>query len=350
MNHVVEPLPCVLTNLTTAHLARVRLGGTDSGASVIVKIAQSPRHSSTWAEIPEQFREQVIMDLPWRAEADLYASPLASLLPVGMRMPLVYAVDPLGEDRIALWMEDVEERSTAWHHQDYRMAARVLGRLAGQLPAHKVPCQIPVGPRDFRSYFFGRVLHGAMPGLRADSTWAHPFVVDHVDGQLRSDLESLVDAMPALLDRLDDLPRTFVHGDASPQNLLLPAGEPDTVVAIDWTFAGIAALGLDAAQLVAGRAESGELDPTELAEVLDEVVDAYVEGLAETTPNLDRAEVELGVIANLVIRSVFTALPVEMLGDPPTEELRTLFARRAAYTRFLVNLSLDLVGDLTPAC
>ena len=344
--HVVEALPCVLTNMTTADLARVRFGGNSDGPALVVKIAQSPRHSPLWEQIPEPFREQVMTELPWRAEADLYASPLASLLPAGMRMPAVYAVDPLDDDRIALWMENVEERSTPWDRDDYRTAAGVLGRMAGQLPEQNIPSDIPVQRRDFRNYFFGRIVQSVLPALRAEATWGNPLVADAADPLLRRDLESLVAAMPALLDRLDGLPRTLAHGDACPQNLLRPVRQPHTVVAIDWTFAGIAALGLDAAQLVAGRAESGELDPAELTDLLDGVVDAYVEGFSEMAPSLDPEIVRFGVVGNLVIRSAFTAVPVELLGDVPTDELALLFHRRAGYARFLVDLGLVLVPGL----
>ena len=341
--HATEPLPCVLTNLTTADLARVRFGRDTSGPAVMVKIAQSPRHSPVWAQIPEVFHEEVLTELPWRSEADIYASPLRRLLPAGMRMPAVYAIDPLNEDRIVIWMEDVQERPGAWGWDDYRTAASALGRLAGQLPQDRVPSEIPVKRRDFRQYFFGRITHGTLPGLRSEETWRHPLVHDAADLRLRGDLESLVGAVPALLDRLDDLPRTLVHGDACPQNLLRPVAEPDVVVAIDWTFAGIAALGLDAAQLVAGRAESGELDPAELGAVLDQVLGAYVEAFTEAAgAPVDPDVVRFGVIANLVIRSAFTALPIEMLGDAPTDQLRQLFARRAGYARFLVDLGLAL--------
>jgi hypothetical protein len=344
--HIVESLPCMLTNLTTADLARVRCGENSDGSAAVVKIAQSPRHSPMWGQIPEQFREAVMTELPWRAEADLYASPLASLLPNGMRMPAVYAIEPLDDDRIALWLENVDERDTPWGRDDYRAAATGLGRMAGQLPHQRIPAEIPVHPRDFRAYFSGRIVHAVLPALRADGTWRNPLIAESADPLLRRDLELLAAAMPAVLDRLDLLPRTLVHGDACPQNLLRPMAEPDTIVAIDWTFAGIAAVGLDAAQLVAGRAESGELDPDTLSDVLDDVVDGYAAGFAEANDSVDRAIIRFGVVANLVTRSAFTAVPVELLGDAPTGELASLVARRLRYARFLVDLGHALVSDV----
>lgn len=64
------------------------------------------------------------------------------------------------------------------------------------------------------------------------------------------------------------------------------------------------------------------------------------------TPSVDPEIVRLGVVGNLVIRSAFTAVPVELLGDVPTDELALLLHRRAGYARFLVDLGLALVPAL----
>jgi hypothetical protein len=56
----------------------------------------------------------------------------------------------------------------------------------------------------------------------------------------------------------------------------------------------------------------------------------------------DPAQVELGYVATLVLRSAFTSIPVERLGLEPTDALRTLVARRLAYGRFLADLGLAL--------
>ncbi len=334
----VEPLGGELTNMTTEDLARIRL----ATGSVVVKIARSPRHSAMWHHIPAEYHAQTMAEIPWRQEADLYVSRVGSLLPPGLRMPTLFAVDELGDDRIALWMEDIVERDGDWSGRDYATAARALGRLAGRLPADAVPGDIPVRRRDFRPYFFGRVLQGALPLLRDDGTWAHPLLDRVVGDGLRGDLNALAASAPALLDRVDTLPRTLAHGDACPQNLLRPADEPDTVVAIDWTFAGVCPLGMDAGQLLAGRAESGELDPALLPALLEHILDAYRAGLADEGADYSAADVRCGVVANLVVRSAFTALPIELLDTEPNDALHTLFARRAAYARFLVDLGLAL--------
>lgn len=332
----VERMPGALTNMTTEDLARVRVG---RQTSFVVKIARSPRYSPLWETIPPEFHDEVMHELPWRAEADVYGSTLNTLLPAGLRMPVVYAIEQLGDDRVALWMEDVADPGTPWDREDYRGAAAALGRMAGRVRAESAPDALPLQRRHLRAYFQGRVLFGTMPALRDDDTWSHPLIGDHADPALRGDLEDLAVLAPAVLDRLEQLPDALAHGDACPQNLLRPIDDDGVFVAIDWTFAGFSAIGMDAGQLLAGHAESGELDPTELPGLLDDIVAGYSDGLLEEYGDLDPAQARFGAIGNLVIRSAFTALPVEML---EAGEDDAFFARRAAYARFLVDLGLGL--------
>ena len=65
------------------------------------------------------------------------------------------------------------------------------------------------------------------------------------------------------------------HGDASPQNLLVPASEPDTFVVIDWSFHGPLAVGFDLGQLLIGLAHAGRLT----ADVLPDVLSGRPSGL-----------------------------------------------------------------------
>lgn len=58
----------------------------------------------------------------------------------------------------------------------------------------------------------------------------------------------------------DRLPQTYAHGDASPQNLLLAANEPGTVIVIDWGFGSLVPIGFDLGQLVVGLAHAGKSD------------------------------------------------------------------------------------------
>lgn len=86
--------------------------------------------------------------------------------------------------------------------------------------------------------------------------------------------------LPQVLDMLDDLPQTYAHGDASPQNLLLPAGEPGTIVVIDWGFGTLLPVGFDLGQLLVGLAHAGQTDPAAIPAIDAEIFPAYLAGLA----------------------------------------------------------------------
>lgn len=343
---IVECDPVPFTNMTTAALARVRGSAADAPTgsrwSLFVKVVQPPSASPIWDLIPTGFRAGVLDELPWRAEVELARSGVGAHLPDGLRMPVVHGIEDLDGDRAALWMEDVADVAAPWDLGRYGRAAGVLGRLAGSLPEARIPAGLPLRRRDLRAYFAGRVSVGVLPGLFDDATWRQPCVRAAADSDLRADLEALVRDVPALLDRLDALPRTVAHGDACPQNLLEPAGAHGDVTAIDWAFAGVYAVGYDLAQLLAGRAESGDLDPSDLREIADVLVPAYVAGAAGADAHLDAGDAELGFLGSLVVRSAFTAVPLERLADPDTPELRRFVARRVGYARFLVDLARSL--------
>ena len=60
-----------------------------------------------------------------------------------------------------------------------------------------------------------------------------------------------------MLDRLDGYVQCIPHGDASPQNLLVPADDPETFVVIDVSFRTPHALGFDLGQLLVGLTHAG---------------------------------------------------------------------------------------------
>jgi hypothetical protein len=172
-----------------------------------------------------------------------------------------------------------------------------------------------------------------LPVLAGDAAWAHPPA--SADRRLRADLLRLAERVPPLLDALDELPQTFVHGDASPQNLLVPAADPDTFVAVDWSLMGPCAVGYDLGQLVVGLAHAGQLDVDALPAVHDAVLPAYVAGLADEGLRVAADVVRFGFHAALVVRSAFSALPHD-LSDA------ALVARRVRLTRHVVDLGLAL--------
>ncbi len=351
-----EPVGYPFDSPTTGGLFRVRGVAIDGGRprrwSLFVKVLHAFRHWALIDLIPADLRRRALVDPMWQAEAMLYRSPgLHAALPEGLRLPVLYGVQDLGDDRLALWMEDVRPTTTPWRVERFGRAARLLGRLAARLGTGASLPAPALMPYPFaRAIYESRLVPRALPTLRDDATWSHPLIAGHPDRRLRADLLELAERVPSMLDALDLLPQTVVHGDASPQNLLVPAAAPDSFVAVDWSMAGRAAVGYDLGQLVVGLAHDGALAPAGVALVAAVAMRAYRRGLADEGMRVAEPVVAFGFRAALVVRSAFTALPLERLAEPPTPELAELMAARLRLTRVLVDIGFGLpYRDITPA-
>lgn len=178
-----------------------------------------------------------------------------------------------------------------------------------------------------------------LPQLAAEATWSHPIVRSTVDVNLRPDLFALWERAHELAPLADSMPKALAHGDACPQNLF--SGEsPRSFVAIDWGLTRTGPVGSDVVQLLAGRIESGELDPAELPAIESSALDGYRRGLEAEALHVEPADLARCVAASLALRCMFTALPLERLPatdvvrDPATIEF---FRKRARWCRLLVD-------------
>ncbi|MFI6323414.1 hypothetical protein ACIBG8_38215 [Nonomuraea sp. NPDC050556] len=315
--------------LSTAALRRLH-GTTKDGVpwSFVVKSIMSMKHWEGMDMVPEHLREAAVAHFPWRADADVYLCPPP--LPPGFRLPVLYLMEDLGDDRMNMWMEDVDAARDGWDLTRYRRAARLLGELASLRPAR--------GPNlGMRYYIDGPLRNAFLPLLRDPATWRHPLVAEHADPLLRADLLSLAERIEPLMAALDRLPHTMPHGDACPQNLLVPTDGSADFVAIDWGWPHAAPVGFDLGQLLVGLAQAGATDPEDLPAIHETIEAAYL-GQVDADP----ADVSFGYVASLVLRSAWQALPLERLGEEVTPELEQLFARRAALARFIVDLGRGL--------
>ncbi|HWM56773.1 MAG TPA: phosphotransferase [Pseudonocardia sp.] len=340
----VEPVERIPGPPSTVSLHRVRGVVAEKGEqepwSVVVKVLQSYRH----VQLPPELRAAATVDHSWRHQADLYRAGVADVLPPGMRLPRVYRIDDLGDDRVALWLEDVAVIDTAWDLARFTHAARCLGRLAVRLTraGHRLPATFSRVPGAVLRWQFIERRLSMLPALDGDRLWAHPLIRAVADERLRSDLRRLASRVPRLLDELDRLPQTFVHGDASPQNLLVADEDPPVLVAIDWTLIGLSAVGYDLAQLLVGAVHAGRLPVEAMPALHEAVLDGYCTGLADEAAPVPEDVVRFGLDATLVVRSAFSALPLAQLEAAPDDGLAALVASRIALTRYLVDVGLSL--------
>jgi hypothetical protein len=322
----------------TEGLARLR----GDGWSAFVKIVRSFRHWPRWTTLPQEARDTLGDDSVWRHEVDLYTSDLGEVLPVGMRLPRLHGVVDLGDDRIMLILEDVDVDPAPWDNDRYARAARLLGQLHVRMTAaDSLPRRSSERPAELVDIMYrSRLVPVALPALTADQTWRHPLLAGET--KLRTDLAELTRRLPDLVEVAARLPQLQSHGDASPHNLLVPKQQPNTFVVIDWAMAGLAAAGDDLGQLLIGHAHDGMLAADDVPVVHELLLPAYVAGLADEDCRLDEDVVRAGIDTGLSVRSAFTALPLERLDDPITDDLRSVFAERIALTRYLVDLGLHV--------
>ena len=342
----VEPVGYDFGSPTTEGLFRIRgdarVGGAIRRWSVFVKVVRAYRHWPLFHVLPPDMRAAALAGDQWRYEADVYLSGLPDALPDGLRLPVVHRIIDLGDDRLAIVLEDVECCPEGWNDRRFAAAATLLGRFAVRSTRRNSLPRSAFSQRGAvtRSYYSGRLLPAAFPALSSDALWQHPLLA-HAAG-LRQDLDELANRVPAILDSLEQLPQFLVHGDASPQNLLVPLDEPAGFVIIDWTLGGPAAVGDDLGQLLVGLAHAGEIDTAQLPALHELLITAYRIGLETEGIPVPEDRVRHGMDGGLVVRSAFTALPLQRLHEPITVELARLFSHRLRLTRYLVDLGLAL--------
>ncbi len=337
---LLEPVPYVSGSPATAALHRLVGARTDGDRwSLFCKVLQHVRHWEALRFLPPEDADHFVASFPWRAELELWDDAVQATLPHGLRTPVLHRVVDLGEDRCAVWQEDVVQDGSAWDDERFARAARLLGRWNARSTSPEVLAACPLPPGfALRMYAERSVRVRGLGPLRDDALWSHPWLADHAD--LRSDLLFLGEQVPAMLDRLDTFVQAMPHGDASPQNLLVPADAPETFVAIDISFRSPHALGFDLSQLVVGLVHAG-LRPAALVDVTADLVDrAYLDGLhAEGIDDQDDAVRDASATTG-VLRSAFDGFRYDLLppaGRSGSAQDRHAFDERLVLSRALVR-------------
>lgn len=321
--------------------------------SYFVKLLRNPRLWPQLPMLPEAIRESILEHMPWKFEHEMYQCGIGEVLPEGMRMPLLHHGEVIGDDYIALWWEFVDVDPHPWSHDDFARTAELLGRLAarrreGAVVNELLPerCHLGGDLRALRYFVANRVMSIDLGLLREDSVWKAPLIAEALiavgDPDLPGDMLALADRIPAILDRLDELPQTYSHGDASPQNLLIPTADRSERIVIDWGFGSLMSIGFDLGQLLIGLAHAGEIDPEELPGIQSVIEPAFVDGLTAEGYECPPAVVHEGFIGALVARSALSAIPFEVLDRPESEDSAALIRNRLRLTRVLVDLSKEL--------
>lgn len=259
---------------------------------------------------------------------------------MGLRSPRMFRLIEQPGDRIAIWLEDIDHRTDhdgdGWDLDRFGRAGRLLGEWNARSTS---PALFEVsglangfGLRMYAERAVG--FRGLMP-LESDEIWSHPWLAGHQD--LRDRLRELGRRIPAMLDRLDELTQCLPHGDASPQNLLVPLTDDEAeFVAIDLSFRSPHALGFDLGQLLVGLVHAGLMDADRMPAVAERIVAEYVGGVADAgVVEVPEDELREGFALSVMLRSGFDAIDYSQLGesaDSPHE-----FKQRIGLSRFLAS-------------
>lgn len=308
---------------------------------MFVKQVQAWERHPFFAFVPPEHRELARQGVPWRAEPDAYRSDLVDRLPPGLTMPRAVAVTELDELSAAVWLPELTVVERPWDDERYAAAARLLGRFAASTRVREVAEELGHRITPW-TYLHGRLSMQVLPGLADDDLWRHPLLADAF-GPIQTRLRAAAARAEPITAELCDAHVLAAHGDAAPGNLLSVAGL-DEVVLIDFGFFGPLPVGFDLAQLLVGEVQLGH-DPGEgLAERDAACVAAYCQGLADEGVSIDPDVVRRAHALQLVLYAGLSAVPFELLGQPPTPELLALAAARAR----VAELSLDLLDATEP--
>jgi len=262
-----------------------------------------------------------ISPMYWKREALAFQSGLLADLPSALKAPRCYAVEDEGDERVWLWLEDIQESVHAWTLAEYHLAAHQLGQFNGAyLTGYPLPRAKPW-------LSWGRV-RGTAATLKSRLTQPDQLVQTpmgkHIFGgdrltrlcQLWSDSEPLLQAF-------ERLPVCFCHHDAFRRNLMLrktSAGTPadaDETVAIDWALTGFGRVGEEIGITTALTIGFADL-PADRVRALDQAVyTGYVDGLRAAGWCGDVRQARLGYAVSAANRMAGACLAyIRVLGTP----------------------------------
>lgn len=216
----------------------------------------------------------------WKREPLAYTSGVLLDLPDGVVAPRCFAVV---EEEVACWcwIEDVGDESTPrWTLDQYRRAARCLGRFNGAyLTGRPLPQREWFGHGRERTW-----LQRSEEVFQDLERWTgHPLAQSWLSQESQQRTKHFWQGREKHLAALHWLPQTLCHHDAYRPNLRLRQDDmgEDSLIAFDWQMMGIGAVGEEIAHLVWGGLRCNNVEPGQ-AKALDAAVfDGYLVGLRE---------------------------------------------------------------------
>ena len=278
-------------------------GGETIPWTLILKIAQAPPGDG---DHPQGVRY-------WKREALAYQSGLLSDLPGGLAAPRCYEATEGPDGTYWIWMEDVkDEIGDQWPLEHYGTVARCLGQFNGAYLASK---PLPSYPWLTRRWLRKYVENAAPAVERMLNSMDHPLIRRALSGLTPGFMRRVWEERHAILEAIECLPQTLCHLDAFRRNLFARrnAEGRDQVVAVDWSYMGIAAVGEEIAPLVGASIGFYAVMPADALELEGIVLEGYAEGLCDAGWQCDPDLLRFGYAATLFWRYAIGAFAGEMV-------------------------------------
>lgn len=253
----------------------------------------------------------------WKREGLVHQSGIVGGWRGGLVPVKCYAISEPTETSVWIWQEEVREAdSSPWSLERHIVAANHLGEFSGahvgyQPSAHDARWLCRHFVDKWRQAW---VRWGLNDRARDAGFWNHRYsrLAFHEGTQRR--LLQLVADSDAFCDLLARQTQTLSHQDTSRSNLLATRGSSgrEQTTALDWSFAGIAAVGEDLGTQIGGNLCKLFVDPSQAKAYYDAAFEAYLDGLRDAGWHGDIRAVRFACAAAACLR--WTTYEVMWLG------------------------------------
>jgi hypothetical protein len=294
----------------------------------------------------------------WKREVLAYQSGRLADLPGGLAAPRFLGTHEFSETVVGLWLEDIsDEVGAKWPLEYYGVVARHLGQFNG---AFLVERELPAWPWLSHDWLRALVEENATPGAdRFRQTLDEPDLRRwFIDDDARR-VFSLWEQRELYFDALNRLPQTLLHRDAFRRNLFVrhDVEGSEQIVAVDWTYVGIGAVGEDLGALIHASLSFSEVSMAEARALETICFEGYLKGLRDAGWHGDPRLVRLGYAAGAAmcfgIGYVGLELPpedaypwIEQAFGLPIDEFRILVAELRRFELDLADEARTLMAVL----
>lgn len=240
---------------------------------------------------------------PWR-ELSVYRSGVFAELCGRVRSSRCYAI----EERKGLqflWLEDLSNApQPPWESEHYIAVAHHFGQFNAHWPEDNLPQWEWLSRENLRDTFLSPRVQNYFEQL--DELRNHPLVQRAAPPDVLSDLFQQRKDLDTLIEKAEAAPRGICHLDCHSKNLF-PMQDPQHdsyTVAIDWSHVGIYCYGMDVAHMVSSAMKWLELSPAYAGPLVDQVFDAYLDGLKKAGWSGNEEQIRLTYLTRLGFEAV----------------------------------------------